>query len=406
MLLCPKISQRCSPFIPRADSMAAMAWWDGKGSWRGERDWEKWEKWEKGNGKHSQKGSKGQKGQKGKGKGKEGKDGERKGKGWRKEEWFPQEEARSQLSSEAADFIPSGLYDYDVLSHQYWDMDEEPTWREFADHEGTKYYYNCKTGLTQWERPAELDLPKPQEPQEHHSSPEKGKMGKAGKAKGYGGYQAQGEQGAPARKSEKGEKGEGKARKGKDGKDGGKGKKERSKDKDDATFGPQGCNLFVFHLPDEWGDEDMVEYFSPHGKIVSAKVMKELGTGRSRGFGFVSYEAQADAATAIRKMQGYKILGKRLKVEFKKGETTEEPKEKAPSADDERLIGYLRAISAQSVVQSLKSTESKVEPVHSVDHVESVEDPPEPEPRQLQAARDRTANPDGNQLQPQQRWSR
>lgn len=83
--------------------------------------------------------------------------------------------------------------------------------------------------------------------------------------------------------------------------------------------------------------------------------MKELGTGRSRGFGFVSYEAQGDAAMAIRKMQGYKILGKRLKVEFKKGEGEEEEKpDTKSSVDDERLIGYLRAISAQNVVQSLK----------------------------------------------------
>ena len=251
----PKISQRCSALIPAK----SMAWWNGKG-WRGENDWEKGNGK---NGKHGQKGPKGQKGQKGKGKdGKDGKDGERKGKGfkgWRKEEWYPQEEARSQLSSEAADFIPSGLYDYDVLSHQYWDMAEEATWREFADHEGTKYYYNCKTGLTQWERPAELDLPKPESPK--HQSPEKGKAG-SGKAKGYGGYHGGDAQGAPAwakgEKGKKGEKGEGKARKGKDGKDG-KGKKEKSKEKDDATFGPQGCNLFVFHLPDEWGDEDMLE---------------------------------------------------------------------------------------------------------------------------------------------------
>ena len=122
--------------------------------------------------------------------------------------------------------------------------------------------------------------------------------------------------------------------------------------------------------------------------------MKELGTGRSRGFGFVSYESQADATTAIRKMQGYKILGKRLKVEFKKGESTDEPKEKAPSADDERLIGYLRAISAQSVIQSLKSTETEKEskkskfqpdsddpgdsgdPGDPVDPVESKDEPP------------------------------
>lgn len=92
--------------------------------------------------------------------------------------------------------------------------------------------------------------------------------------------------------------------------------------------------------------------------------MKELGTGRSRGFGFVSYELQSDAAAAIKKMQGYKILGKRLKVEFKKGEEPEgeEKSEKQPaktSCDDERLIGYLRAISAQSVVQSLQESAEK-----------------------------------------------
>ena len=98
--------------------------------------------------------------------------------------------------------------------------------------------------------------------------------------------------------------------------------------------------------------------------------MKELGTGRSRGFGFVSYEAQEDALSAIRKMQGYKILGKRLKVEFKKGEGEEENEaKKAPNADDERLIGYLRAISAQSVVQSLKEKPSESESAE-------VEDPP------------------------------
>ena len=40
------------------------------------------------------------------------------------------------------------------------------------------------------------------------------------------------------------------------------GRKERSKvskEKEDGVFGPPGCNLFVFHLPDEWGDEDLME---------------------------------------------------------------------------------------------------------------------------------------------------
>eukprot|EP00913_Durusdinium_trenchii_P001643 g1520.t1 len=49
-------------------------------------------------------------------------------------------------------------------------------------------------------------------------------------------------------------------------------------------------------------------------------------------------------------MQGYKILGKRLKVEFKKGEGDgkEDKEEEKATGDDERLIGYLRAISAKS----------------------------------------------------------
>jgi len=87
------------------------------------------------------------------------------------------------------------------------------------------------------------------------------------------------------------------------------------------TFGPSGCNLFVFHLPDEWTDENLYANFIPFGNIISAKVMKETVTQRSRGFGFVSYDSRDSATLAIKKMQGHKEGNKRLKVEFKKGET-------------------------------------------------------------------------------------
>eukprot|EP00434_Breviolum_minutum_P040523 symbB.v1.2.036010.t1/scaffold4984.1/size32109/2 len=77
-------------------------------------------------------------------------------------------------------------------------------------------------------------------------------------------------------------------------------------------------------------------------------------------------------------MQGYKILGKRLKVEFKKGEgengNEKVELEEKSSGDDERLIGYLRAISAKSVVQSLKENEKEDKGIAS--DVESDEDDP------------------------------
>jgi hypothetical protein len=45
----------------------------------------------------------------------------------------------------------------------------------------------------------------------------------------------------------------------------------------------QGCNLFVFHLPDDWTDEDLLEYFAPHGNVVSAKAGVALGPTCTNG---------------------------------------------------------------------------------------------------------------------------
>eukprot|EP00933_Yihiella_yeosuensis_P011929 TRINITY_DN11980_c0_g1_i1.p1 TRINITY_DN11980_c0_g1~~TRINITY_DN11980_c0_g1_i1.p1 ORF type:complete len:390 (+),score=115.90 TRINITY_DN11980_c0_g1_i1:110-1279(+) len=338
------------------------------------------------------------KGQKGKGKGKGKGDGKRssdEGKGKGRGDWQPKDQgdggARSTLSSHASEFKPSGLgdsgggygsyVDYNSMAAQYWDWSSmvqtmPPLWREYADKDGEKYYYNAKTGLCQWERPAELDAPPP---------PPVEPVMPTGAASGSGGGS-----GGDQRRSDKedlrrmrndnnrdrgdndggkgGSKGKTRRKKGDDGNRGGggggaKGGGGGGYKQEEASFGPPGCNLFVFHLPDDWIDDDLLEYFAPHGTVVSAKVMKELGTGRSRGFGFVSYEDRVSAATAIKKMQGYKVLGKRLKVEFKKGEHEDDDNEgvdeesaRRSSADDERLIGYLRAISAKNVVQSLKES--------------------------------------------------
>jgi len=253
-----------------------------------------------------------------------------------------------------------------------------PLWSEYSTPDGEVYYYNSKTGLTQWERPPELDqLIKPVDKLPDKTFTTAGaaeiSKGKGGSGlfdtKGKGdrdkdrlvgvGDDESAKQAARPRRRGKGDGDVGKKKDG-GGKDG----------KDGAEFGPPGCNLFVFHLPDDWTDEDLNEYFAPHGPVVSAKVMKELGTGRSRGFGFVSYEDRVSASTAIKKMQGYKILGKRLKVEFKKGEVDSKSEmgdldddegSKKSYPDDERLISYLRAISAKNVVQSLKEDENREE---------------------------------------------
>jgi RNA-binding proteins (RRM domain) len=48
--------------------------------------------------------------------------------------------------------------------------------------------------------------------------------------------------------------------------------------------------------------------------------MCEKESGRSKGFGFISYDSKISAVNAVKMMNGYQVLGKRLKVEIKKGE--------------------------------------------------------------------------------------
>lgn len=82
--------------------------------------------------------------------------------------------------------------------------------------------------------------------------------------------------------------------------------------------GPDGCNLFIFHLPNEMTNWDLYNLFKRFGSILSVHIMINKQTGLSRGFGFVSYQNRADADNAIRAMNGFRIGNKRLKVQPKR----------------------------------------------------------------------------------------
>jgi len=81
--------------------------------------------------------------------------------------------------------------------------------------------------------------------------------------------------------------------------------------------GPAGSNLFVFHLPNDHKDSDLMELFSPYGNVISARVMTEPRSGKSKGFGFVSFDRPESAAKAKEAMDGFLIDKKKLSVTFK-----------------------------------------------------------------------------------------
>lgn len=87
--------------------------------------------------------------------------------------------------------------------------------------------------------------------------------------------------------------------------------------KEKNRSGPDGANLFVFHIPNDMTNADLLDLFKPHGNVLSVRIMTEEDTGRGRGFGFVSYDSAESAARAIHYLHGHQIQGKRLKVQQK-----------------------------------------------------------------------------------------
>ncbi len=123
---------------------------------------------------------------------------------------------------------------------------------KYSAPDGTPYYLNPITRQTQWEEPPPGSLVYPESPEQPYIVKASYQMPKVSTPTGGGDVKKQ---------------------------------------------GPSGCNLFIFHLPNEWSnflfiiillsleEEDLYYYFKDFGNIVSCRIMTDRQTGRSRGFG-------------------------------------------------------------------------------------------------------------------------
>ena len=72
--------------------------------------------------------------------------------------------------------------------------------------------------------------------------------------------------------------------------------------------------LFVGNLPYSRSDSELETRFADHGTVVSAVVIRDRETGRSRGFGFVEMENEAQAEAAQKALDGLDLEGRKLRV--------------------------------------------------------------------------------------------
>ena len=85
--------------------------------------------------------------------------------------------------------------------------------------------------------------------------------------------------------------------------------------------------IYVGNMSYDTTEDDLKALFSAYGEVVSANVITDRYTGRSRGFGFVEMSTEEEAGSAIAELNEKEVNGRLLKVN--------EAKEK-PRRDDQR----------------------------------------------------------------------
>src|SRR6187549_3278240 len=75
-----------------------------------------------------------------------------------------------------------------------------------------------------------------------------------------------------------------------------------------------GRRLYVGNLPYKATDEDLMSLFSSVGDVASARVMRDMATGRARGFGFVEMTTDEAAQKAIEKLHQHEMEGRAIVV--------------------------------------------------------------------------------------------
>uniref|UniRef100_A0A0A9GBS3 C3H1-type domain-containing protein n=1 Tax=Arundo donax TaxID=35708 RepID=A0A0A9GBS3_ARUDO len=95
--------------------------------------------------------------------------------------------------------------------------------------------------------------------------------------------------------------------------------------------------VFVGGIPFDLTEGDLLAVFAQYGEVVDVNLVRDKGTGKSKGFAFLAYEDQRSTILAVDNLNGAKVLGRIIRVDHvskykKKEEEDEEERQKKREA--------------------------------------------------------------------------
>lgn len=104
-------------------------------------------------------------------------------------------------------------------------------------------------------------------------------------------------------------------------------------------------HVFVGDLSPEITTEDIKAAFAPFGRISDARVVKDMATGKSKGYGFVSFFNKWDAENAIQQMGGQWLGGRQIRTNWA---TRKPPAPKSTYESNTKQLSYEEVVSQSS----------------------------------------------------------
>jgi RNA recognition motif-containing protein len=97
-----------------------------------------------------------------------------------------------------------------------------------------------------------------------------------------------------------------------------------------------GAKLYVGNLPYSVAEAKLQEHFAKHGNVVSARIITDKFSGRSKGFGFVEMSSDDEAQRAISALNGTDFEGRNIVVSEARPQEQRSPRPGGPGGGGQR----------------------------------------------------------------------